>query len=90
MKVPGLPGPARPGPDQVGLFGRPLLPLIPSAIAINANQTRTPMISPLMAGAIFVLISVFSVFFLRVSLDAFRLGGMAFIVVGIVLLSRGA
>lgn len=47
------------------------------------------LISPLMAGAIFVLISVFSVLFLRETLDANRLAGMAFIVVGIVFLSRG-
>lgn len=48
------------------------------------------LISPLMAGAIFVLISVFSVVFLRESLDAFRLGGMACILAGIVLLSWSA
>ena len=48
------------------------------------------LISPLMAGAIFLLISVFSVVFLRESLDAFRLGGMACILAGIVLLSRSA
>ena len=45
--------------------------------------------SPLMAGAIFVLISVFSVVFLRESLDAARIGGMVCILAGIVLLSRG-
>lgn len=52
---------------------------------------RLPLsfISPLMAGAIFVLISFFSVVFLRESLDAFRLGGMACILAGIFLLSRG-
>ncbi len=48
------------------------------------------MISPLMSGAIFVLISIFSVLFLRESLDAFRLGGMACILAGIVLLSWNA
>ncbi len=47
------------------------------------------LISPLMAGAIFVLISFFSVVFLRESLDVFRLGGMACILAGIFLLSRG-
>ena len=48
------------------------------------------LISPLMAGAIFVLISFFSVMFLRESLDAYRLGGMACILAGILLLSRSA
>jgi multidrug transporter EmrE-like cation transporter len=48
------------------------------------------LISPLMAGAIFVLISISSVLFLRESLDVFRLGGMACIVAGIVLLSWSA
>lgn len=48
------------------------------------------LISPLMAGAIFVLISVFSVLILHENLDAFRLGGMACIVAGIVLLSWSA
>jgi small multidrug resistance pump len=48
------------------------------------------LISPLMAGAIFVLISIFSVVFLRESLDAWRIGGMACILAGIALLSRGA
>lgn len=48
------------------------------------------LISPLMAGAIFLLISLFSVFFLNESLNAFRLGGMACIVAGIVLLARSA
>ncbi len=47
------------------------------------------LISPLMAGAIFVLISVFSVVFLRESLDAARIAGMVCILAGIVLLSRG-
>lgn len=48
------------------------------------------LISPLMAGLIFVLISVFSVVFLRESLDAFRLGGMVCILAGVVLLSWSA
>lgn len=48
------------------------------------------LISPLMAGAIFVLISVFSVAFLGEHLNAARLGGMACILVGIFLLSRSA
>jgi small multidrug resistance pump len=48
------------------------------------------LISPLMAGAIFVLISVFSVAFLGESLGALRLTGMACILVGIVLLARSA
>jgi small multidrug resistance pump len=48
------------------------------------------LISPLMAGAIFVLISAFSVVFLRESLDAYRLGGMACILAGIFFLSRSA
>ncbi len=46
------------------------------------------LISPLMAGAIFVLISVFSVVFLRESLDATRIAGMVCIAAGIYLLSR--
>lgn len=48
------------------------------------------LISPLMAGAIFVLISISSVLFLGESLGALRLGGMACIVAGIVLLSWSA
>ena len=46
--------------------------------------------SPAMAGAIFVLISAFSVLFLGESLGAAKLAGMALIVGGIVLLARSA
>lgn len=47
------------------------------------------LISPLMAGAIFMLISLFSVVFLSETLDVYRVSGMVCIVLGIVLLSRG-
>ena len=46
--------------------------------------------SPLMAGAIFVLITLFSVLFLAEPLGAAKLGGMALILAGIFLLSRSA
>lgn len=46
--------------------------------------------SPLMAGAIFVLVSLFSVVFLAETIAPLRLAGMAFIVLGIVLLARSA
>jgi len=48
------------------------------------------LVSPLMAGAIFVLISVFSVAFLGESLGMLRIAGMACIMVGIALLARSA
>jgi small multidrug resistance pump len=46
--------------------------------------------SPAMAGAIFVLISAFSVLFLGESLGAAKLAGMALIVGGIVLLAQSS
>ncbi len=46
--------------------------------------------SPLMAGAIFVLVSLFSVVFLAETIAPMRLAGMAFIVLGILLLARSA
>ena len=48
------------------------------------------LISPLMAGAIFVLISLFSVAFLGETLGASRIAGMVCVVVGIALLARSA
>jgi multidrug transporter EmrE-like cation transporter len=48
------------------------------------------LVSPLMAGAIFVLISVFSVAFLGETLGVLRIAGMACILVGIGLLARSA
>ena len=44
--------------------------------------------SPLMAGAIFVLISMASVFWFAETLTALRVAGMVCIVVGVVLLAR--
>lgn len=44
--------------------------------------------SPLMAGAIFVLVALFSVIFLAERIGPLRLAGMACIVLGIVLLAR--
>lgn len=46
--------------------------------------------SPAMAGAIFVLVSAFSVLFLGESLGLAKLAGMALIVGGIVLLAQGS
>ncbi|HTH80290.1 MAG TPA: hypothetical protein VL593_15050 [Ramlibacter sp.] len=46
------------------------------------------LISPLMAGAIFVLISVASVLLLGEHLNGFRLAGMACVLLGIYLLSQ--
>ena len=46
--------------------------------------------SPLMAGAIFVLISMASVFWFAETLTALRVAGMLCIVVGVVLLARSA
>jgi multidrug transporter EmrE-like cation transporter len=48
------------------------------------------LISPLMAGAIFVLISLFSFFFLGEPVGAWRLAGMALITLGIVFLARSS
>ena len=48
------------------------------------------LISPLMAGAIFVVISAFSVLFLGEDLGATRIAGMACILGGIALLARSA
>ena len=48
------------------------------------------LISPLMAGAIFVVISVFSVAFLGESLGPVRIAGMLCILGGIALLARSA
>lgn len=44
--------------------------------------------SPLMAGAVFVLVTLFSVIFLAERFGSLRLAGMACIVLGIVLLAR--
>lgn len=51
---------------------------------------RLPLtvISPLMAGAIFVAISILSVMFLGEHLSWARLGGMALVLAGIALLAR--
>ena len=46
--------------------------------------------SPLMAGGIFVLISMASVFWFAETLTALRVAGMVCIVVGVVLLARSA
>jgi small multidrug resistance pump len=46
------------------------------------------LISPLMAGAIFVLITLFSVLLLGETIGAAKLAGMAMILAGIALLSR--
>jgi multidrug transporter EmrE-like cation transporter len=48
------------------------------------------LISPLMAGAVFVLISLFSVAFLGEALGASRIAGMVCVVAGIALLARSA
>ena len=48
------------------------------------------LISPMMAGAIFVVISVFSVAFLGEALGPARIAGMVCVVVGIALLARSA
>lgn len=48
------------------------------------------LISPVMAGAIFVLISLFSVLLLGESLSPARWAGMALVLAGIALLSRSA
>jgi len=48
------------------------------------------LISPLMAGAVFVLIALLSVVFLGESLGPARIAGMVCVVAGIALLARGA
>ncbi len=69
----------------VGLYG---LSFVLTALVF----ARLPLslASPLMAGAIFVLVSLFSVVFLAESIGPLRLAGMACIMVGIVLLARSA
>lgn len=46
--------------------------------------------SPLMAGAIFVLISIASVLWFSEAITVMRLGGMSLIVLGVLLLARSA
>lgn len=71
------------------LFAAAALYLVSFAI-MPVVYARMPLslVSPLMAGAIFVLISAVSVLYLHESLDAMRIAGMACVLLGIYLLSR--
>ena len=71
--------------SAVGLYG-----LSFALTALVFARFPLSMISPLMAGAVFVLISLFSVAFLGESLGATRIAGMACVAVGIALLARSA
>ena len=71
------------------LVGAASLYVVSFAITpIVYSRMPLSLISPLMAGAIFVLISTASVLFLNESLNALRLAGMGCVLVGIYLLSQ--
>ena len=71
------------------LVGAASLYVVSFAITpIVYSRMPLSLISPLMAGAIFVLISVASVALLGESLNVLRVAGMACVLVGIYLLSR--
>ncbi len=71
------------------LFGAASLYVVSFAITpIVYARMPLSLISPLMAGAIFVLISTASVLFLHEHLNTLRLAGMACVLLGIYLLSQ--
>ena len=71
------------------LIGAGLLYVVSFAITpIVYARMPLSLISPLMAGAIFVFITVASVVFLSESVNALRLAGIACVLVGIYLLSQ--
>jgi multidrug transporter EmrE-like cation transporter len=73
----------------LNLFGAASLYVVSFAITpIVYARMPLSLVSPLMAGAIFVLISVASVSLLGEHLNAFRLAGMACVLLGIYLLSQ--
>lgn len=71
------------------LFAAAALYLVSFAI-MPVVYARMPLslLSPLMAGAIFVLVSAVSVLFLHESLNALRITGIACVLLGIYLLSQ--
>jgi multidrug transporter EmrE-like cation transporter len=73
----------------LNLFGAASLYVVSFAITpIVYARMPLSLISPLMAGAIFVLITTASVLFLNENLNATRLAGIGFVLVGIYLLSQ--
>jgi multidrug transporter EmrE-like cation transporter len=73
----------------LNLFGAASLYVVSFAITpIVYARMPLSLVSPLMAGAIFVLISTASVVLLNEHLNALRLAGMACVLLGIYLLSQ--
>ncbi|MEJ6021939.1 hypothetical protein [Ramlibacter sp. PS4R-6] len=71
------------------LFGAASLYVVSFAITpVVYSRMPLSLISPLMAGAIFVLISTAAVVFFGESLNALRIAGMLCVLLGIFLLSR--